>query len=126
VLRELERQAVRQDAARVRQGDRPVGQRLRIQLAREQPVRLEVEAGKREGREVLEVTALRLEVMLREVHALTPDDPRQKRHAFPRRDLRPFRTAGYYRRRGRGAHLLWTGLGPEREGAIPDPVARGR
>src|SRR5690606_213154 len=42
--------------------------------------------------------------------------------AFPRRDLRPFRKAGYYRRRGRGAHHLGPGSGRSARG---DPRSRG-
>ena len=55
---------------------RVVLQRVCVQLARHEPVRLEEQARERELNGVFEEAALRLEVMLRQVHAFVPHDVR--------------------------------------------------
>ena len=79
-LGKVKPQAVGHDAARVDDGHRAVPQRLRVEVVTREPVRLEEELRQGEGDRVLEVAALHLEVVLRQVHALLPDDLGQIPH----------------------------------------------
>ena len=72
----VEGQAVGQDAAGVHERHRVVLQGVRVELTRNDPIRLEEQAGQRELDRVFEEAALRLEVMLRQVHAFVPHDVR--------------------------------------------------
>ncbi len=79
-LGKVKPQAVGHDAARVDDGHRPVAQRLRVEVVACEPVRLVEELREGEGDRVFEVSALHLEVVLRQVHAFLPNDLREIPH----------------------------------------------
>ena len=76
----MERQPVGKHAARVDDRYRAVAQRLRIQLAARQPVGSKEQLRQRKAHGFLEIAALQLEVVLREVHPLLPHHPRERLH----------------------------------------------
>src|SRR5690349_10854689 len=62
------------------QRDRIVANRLGVELSTDESVRSEEKTRDRELNRVLEIPALRLEVMLRQAHTFVPDYPRKLLH----------------------------------------------
>jgi hypothetical protein len=74
IVRDAEGRAVGEDAARVAQRQRPVPQRVVVHRQRGDAVRIREQRAQRERDRLVEVAALRLEVVRREVHPFLPDD----------------------------------------------------
>src|SRR5690606_23927075 len=80
IFRKLEREAVRHQAACVYQRNGVVPERLGVELVARQTPGLRRQRGGDEADELLEISALRLEVVLRQVHAFMPDDTAERAH----------------------------------------------
>jgi hypothetical protein len=80
-LRNVERQAVLKHAARVQQADGPVAQRIRVELAGRESIRVPPQAARGKVDGFLEVTVLRLKMLRRQIHSFRPHYSRQQLHA---------------------------------------------
>jgi hypothetical protein len=67
----------------VNEGHDAVGDGVRVELERGHAIRLVIELSEGEANRIFEVPTLRLKMVLREVHALVPNNLRQKRHVAP-------------------------------------------
>src|SRR5881227_3945278 len=87
--RNVEWQAIGQNTTGVKERYGVVPYRFSVQLATSQSIRGEEEAGERELNRVLEVPALRLEVMLRQVHPFVPNHAGKLLHRSVLRSMPP-------------------------------------